>query len=184
MPVGFGRTLRRTLINAGSITVPTSPGNVTLPFGVQTITVTGKGGRGNAGNAGNPGGAGGAGNPGTNGEGGGGGGGGYGSVGNPGNAGNPGTNGVGGPGGNAGVKGNPGNAGSAGNPGTNGTGGGGGVIVTANPIPANTANNSIADTTIFISFISFSYPIFIEFLVRCILFSPAFLFVFYPFTGT
>jgi hypothetical protein len=55
MPVGFGRTLRRTIINAGSVNL-TSSGNYVFPFGVQNLTVVGQGGTGNSGNAGNPGG--------------------------------------------------------------------------------------------------------------------------------
>jgi hypothetical protein len=48
MGLGFTTTLRRTIVNAGTQTL-TGSGNTSLPFGVNKITVTGKGGRGNAG---------------------------------------------------------------------------------------------------------------------------------------
>jgi hypothetical protein len=96
MPVGFGRTLRRTIINAGS-EVLSGSGNYTFPFGVENVVVTGQGGKGSDGTAGTPG--------------------------NNGGAGNPGNNGAAGNGGTRGNAGNPGATGNSGNPGSSGNGG-------------------------------------------------------------
>jgi len=45
MPIGF---LKRTIVNAGVTSFVSGSGNVTLPFGVKKVTVTGVGGKGNA----------------------------------------------------------------------------------------------------------------------------------------
>ena len=61
MPVGFGRTIRRTIINAGTATL-TGTGNYSFPFGVKNVTVSGSGASGSAGNPGNAGQSGNSGN--------------------------------------------------------------------------------------------------------------------------
>ena len=141
MPIGFRQVQRRTIIPSGTIQVNTS-GNVLIPFGVKSVSVTGRGGTGNPGSPGNPGSAGGTGNAGLAGAAGPGGAGGNAGVGSPGNAGNAGSGGARGNGGNGGSggyggpgePGNPGNSGNAGAAGSAGSGGPGGIAgFTGNP---------------------------------------------------
>ena len=101
MPIGIGTQIRRTLVNATTVTLCAgTSGNYTVPFGVKTVTLCMQGSCGTAGNAGKGGTAGKGGPAGTAGHAGKGGAGGPGgATGKGGPAGNKGLPGNGGPGG-------------------------------------------------------------------------------------